>query len=190
LQAGRAGGNGLTLDRDFVQGNILDQIRELKNRLETLERAAITGLGDIAIDGDIYYSGDLIGQRNNTTYTGYTFVPLLAPLTSTSWDGDSKADVGKTLLDLSSVFGAPAGIKAVLVYVSVNDADSAATDTYLILSPNNTALQGMAFSSMPVNDRPGRYSAVVPCNADGDIYYQVEASTGLDVFLEIWGYWV
>ena len=113
---------------------------------------------------------------------------LTAPLTSTSWDGDAKTDIGKTKIDLSSVFSAPAGIKAVLVYVSVNDNDSAATDTYLILSPNDTALQGMAFSPMTLNDRPGRYSAVIPCNVDGDIYYQVEASAGLDVFLEIWGY--
>lgn len=182
----------MTLDRDFVQGNILNQIRELKNRLETLERAAITGLGDITIDGDIYYSGDLIGQRNNTTYTGYTFVPLLAPLTSTSWDGDSKSDVGKTLLDLSSVFGAPAGIKAILAYVSINDSDSAATDCYIILSPNNTALQGMVINAEPVDDRAGRQCVVVPCDANGDIYYQIEASGAgtADVYLQIWGYWV
>lgn len=158
----------MALDRDFVQGNILDQIRELRNQLETLQRTAVTA----------------------TTADVYPMHYLTVPLTSTSWDGDAKSDAAKTLLDLSAVFGAPAGIKAVLVYVSVADSGSAAADTYMILSPNDTALQGFAFSPMTVNDRPGRYCAVIPCNADGDIYYQIEASGAatFDVYLEIWGY--
>lgn len=118
-------------------------------------------------------------------------VMLSAPLTSTSWDGDSYSDTAKTLIDLSAVFGAPAGIQAVLLYVYVQDSGSASNDTYLILSPNDTASQGIYCSPLTVNDRKGRYCLVVPCSTDGDIYYQVEASGAgtFDVGIQIWGYW-
>lgn len=119
------------------------------------------------------------------------WIYLTAPLTSTSWDGDAKSTASKTLLDLSSVFSAPAGIRAILVYVSVNDSGSAANDTYLVLSPNNTANQGMVFNPERAgNDYYGRYSAVVPCDANGDIYYQIAASGAntFDVVIQIWGY--
>lgn len=119
------------------------------------------------------------------------WIYLTAPLTSTSWDGDAKSTASKTLLDLSSVFGAPAGIRAILVYVSVNDSGSAANDTYLVLSPNNTANQGMVFNPFRSgNDHYGRYSGIVPCDANGDIYYQIAASGAntFDVVIQIWGY--
>lgn len=120
--------------------------------------------------------------------TGWTF--LTTPLASTSFDGDSFSTTAKTLIDLSAVYGVPSNIKAVLVYVAVRDSDSAATDTKLTLSPNNTAGEGFIFSPMPVNDRRYRGAALIPCNADGDIYYQIDASGSgtFDVWLTIWGY--
>lgn len=120
------------------------------------------------------------------------FIPLTTPLTSTSWDGDAYSTTAKTKIDLSVVFGAPAGIKAVLVRVDVRDSGSAAGDRWFILGPNNTHLSGFATSPMPVNDRPNRTSHVVPCDASGDIYYQIGASGAgtMDVWLEIWGYWI
>lgn len=120
------------------------------------------------------------------------FIPLTTPLTSTSWDGDAYSTTAKTKIDLSVVFGAPAGIKAVLVRVDVRDSGSATNDTYVILSPNSIAFSGFATSPMPVNDRPNRASHIVPCDASGDIYYQIGASGAgtMDVWLEIWGYWI
>ena len=38
-------------------------------------------------------------------YTGYLFVPLTTPLTSTSWDGDTKTTADRAIVDLSAVFG-------------------------------------------------------------------------------------
>lgn len=122
------------------------------------------------------------------------FVPLLAPLTSTAWDGDAFSTTAKTLIDLSAVFSAPAGIKAVLVLLATNDSASAGTNCYSLLSPNDTALSGALFSKpypMP-NDAIKRDSGIVPCNADGDIYYQISATGAMtfDVTLQIWGYWI
>ncbi len=122
---------------------------------------------------------------------GPHWIHLAAPLTSTSFDGDSFSTTAKTLIDLSTVFGAPTGIKAVNVFVTVNDSGSVATDCVLVLAPNNTANSGF-FSNCPRsgNDHIGRYGAVVPCDANGDIYYQIVASGvgTLDVKLQIWGY--
>lgn len=120
------------------------------------------------------------------------FVALAAPLTSTSWDGDARSTTAKTLIDLSAVFSAPAGIKAVLVRVAVADEDSAATVTRMILSPNDTASSGIYFVPLSVNDRFGHASAIIPCDANGDIYFEITASGALtfDAYLEIWGYWL
>ena len=90
------------------------------------------------------------------------FVPLRAPLTSTSWDGDAYSTTAKTKVDLSAVFSVPAGARAVLAHIEVNDSGSAGTDCYLILSPNNTAGQGLAVSCGEVNDRIGRGCLTIP----------------------------
>jgi hypothetical protein len=126
--------------------------------------------------------------------TNYSvFYPRTTPLTSTDWDGDAHSNTDKTLIDLSSVFGAPAGIEAVLVYVQMRDSGSAGAQPYIILSPNNTATSGLYVRAPGItNDYYVSQTLVVPCDANGDIYYQISA-TGtdtMDVYLQIWGYWV
>lgn len=121
------------------------------------------------------------------------FIPLTTVLSSTSWDFSvAYSTTAKTLIDLSAVFGVPAGIKAVLMYVGARDSGSAGTDCWVILSSNNTAYYGMAFNCVSINDRINRESIIVPCNADGDIYYQCAASGSgtLDILLQVFGYWI
>ena len=117
---------------------------------------------------------------------------LQVPLTSTSWDGDGFSTTAKTLIDLSAVFGVPAGVKAVLLFVWVRDSGSATNDTYLILGPTNSNLVGMAIDPHAVNDRIRRATIIVPCDANGDIYYQIGASGAgtFDVFMQVWGYYI
>ena len=122
------------------------------------------------------------------------FVALTTPLTSTSWDGDARSTTAKTKIDLSAVFGVPAGVKAILVRLTARDSGSSSGACQLALSPNNTAdsvtiqayLQGVA------NDVYVSENGIVPCDANGDVYYQITASgTGtLDAFIEIWGWWL
>ena len=119
---------------------------------------------------------------------------LTTPLTSTSWDGDARSTTAKTKIDLSAVFGVPAGVKAVLVRLIARDSGSSAGYCQLGLSPNSTAgsvavqayLQGVA------NDVYVTANGIVPCDSGGDVYYQITASgTGtLDAIIEIWGYWL
>jgi len=118
-------------------------------------------------------------------------VYLAAPLTSVAWDGDSYSTTAKTLIDLSAVFGVPAQVRWVDVYVYIRDSASAATSPYLVLSPNAVAFSGPAFSCVPVDDRWAQLGVHrIPCDANGDIYYQIVASGAdtFDVIMQVWGY--
>jgi len=118
---------------------------------------------------------------------------LTTALTSTSWDGDAFSNTSKTKIDLSSVFSVPAGVKAVLVKVSLRDSGSAATSCLFQLSGVSSGTKySLTAQASPINDRYAYFNGIVPCDANGDIYYQIAASgTGtMDVFLEIWGYWL
>ncbi|MDD4465707.1 MAG: hypothetical protein PHY25_03390, partial [Dehalococcoidales bacterium] len=87
---------------------LIDEIGKLKREVERLKRVE-------------QVDSSLIGRP----------VFLTTPLTSTSWDGDAFSTTSKTLIDLSTVFGAPAGIKAVLCNVAIKDSASAANDCFL-----------------------------------------------------------
>jgi len=141
------------------------------------------------------FLGQRMASEDSSTIRAWIpqFVPLTQPLTSTSWDGDSFSTTAKTVIDLSAVFGVPAGVRAVLVYATVRDSDSQNTATYLILSPNSDAGEGPAFMPAYQNDIWGQSgSSVIPCDANGDIYYQIVASGAgtFDVNMQIWGYWL
>ena len=121
------------------------------------------------------------------------FTALTTPLTSTDWDGDAHSTTAKTKIDLSAVFSVPAGISAVLVWARIRDSGSIATLTSLGLAPNDTA--GQYVLQINVRGVPNNVSmpanGVVPCDANGDIYYQIIASgvSTLDAWIEVWGYW-
>ena len=119
---------------------------------------------------------------------------LTTPLTSTSWDGDSFSTTSKTLIDLSTAFGAPAGVKAVLIRLTARDSGSASTTCQLAVSPNDTADSAVvqAYLQGFDNNVYGALSGICPCDANGDIYYQIAASgTGtLQAWIQIWGYWL
>ena len=128
-----------------------------------------------------------------TIEVGWHPVFLTTPLTSTSWDGDAYNTTAKTLIDLSAVFGVPAGVKAVLCNCAIRDSASAANEIILILSPNNVNNQGGYIGAGGLaNDKYGRGMLTIPCNINGDIYYQIYASGAgtADVYIEIHGYWI
>jgi len=119
------------------------------------------------------------------------WVYLAAPLTSASWAGDSFSTTAKTLLDLSAVFAVPAGVRAILANAYVRDSASNGANYQLILAPNNTANQGFFFDAEAGGNDVYRHTGnVVPCDANGDVYYQISASGAdtLDIWLHIWGY--
>jgi len=144
--------------------------------------------------GNVAYAGALKSYKNATEYTGYIFVPLAnnTYLTSTAWDGDAYSTTAKTLIDLSAVFGAPAGIQAVLLQVIIQDSGAGATASRIRFADVATADVGPSMDCPPANDRQARGMMIIPCDANGDIYYQITASGAgtMDVFVQIWGYWI
>lgn len=115
-----------------------------------------------------------------------------APLTSTSWDGDAHSTEAATLLDLSAVFGVPAGVKAVLVRLECRDSVAIGTPgNYAAVGPNTTYFWNIVCHA-PGGDVKNSITAPVSCDANGDIAYRLIASgaSTLDVWLEIWGYYI
>ncbi len=121
-----------------------------------------------------------------------SYVPLTTPLTSTSWDGDSFSTTGATLIDLSAVFSAPAGVKAVAVSVAFRDSGSAAAEVAISLGPSAAVNALEVRASGIANDFWTAGSGVVPCDANGDIYYTISASgaSTAEIIMRIWGYWL
>ena len=113
------------------------------------------------------------------------FVALTTPLTSTSWDGDSKGTGDRATVDLSVVFGVPAGVKAVLM--SIQTTGDAAND-YIRFGPN----AGNNFTltcRTTVASQIAHASGIVPCDANGDVYCYT-SGTVESVYVWIWGYFL
>lgn len=122
-----------------------------------------------------------------------TFHPLTARLTSTSFDGDSFSTTALTVIDLSAEFGAPPNIKAVLVRVMCRDSASLATQNLFVsLSPMTAPGSLVARPSGIPDDWNCEANGIVPCDANGDIGYQIGASGAgtMDVWIYINGYWL
>jgi len=123
------------------------------------------------------------------------FVPLATPKTSSSFNGDSFSTVGTaTQIDTSSVFGLPAGVKAILLEITVRDSGSAAaTNLYLEVGPSATITY--ALSCRPHGRPDDSWESVlgiVPCDVNGNVWYKILASNvdTMDVWLRIFGYWL
>lgn len=129
---------------------------------------------------------------------GATFRFFDSPLTSTSWDGDAYSTTAKTLIDVSATFTnasgetVPGGVKAVLVRLIARDSGSAASTTaYFALAPNSGTTHAAVVRPAGVtNDAYVEQTAVVPCDTNGDVYYQINATGAgtMDCWIEVWGY--
>ena len=145
------------------------------------------------IDGILNAINNLTKRISRLEVQGYgQFIPLTTELTSTSFDGDSFSNVGATVLDLSAVFGVPAGIKAALVQVIARDSAAWGTDgLYVAVGANATA-------EWPLTIRPAGGDVwleglgIVPCTTTGDFSYMINASGAntMAVFIRICGYWI
>ena len=114
------------------------------------------------------------------------------PLTSGAFDGDSFSTTAKTQITLATSFGTPPNLKAVLAMIAANDQDSSTADCSLRLSPNAVAGDGPLILKIQGvgNDYVTSQTGVVPCNGDGNIFYQIVATgvSTLDASIQIWGY--
>lgn len=144
--------------------------------------------------GGIQVLGNVERVESGVEYDGGIPIYLQTPLTSTAWYGDAHSTTAKTLIDLSAVFGVPAGVKAVKVNLIARDSASAAATVtcFFGVSPNDTNLSMAvcARAAGKTNDALTGASDWCPCDANGDVYYQINASgaSTLDAWIEIWGW--
>ena len=107
------------------------------------------------------------------------------PFTSTDWDGDAKG-VGDTgTIDLSTVFSAPANMRAVVLRMGVVDSGPGES---VRMGPDNVNYNALVCRPA-VAGVYAENSSVVPCDANGD--FHIEISGNVDgVVLSIWGYYL
>lgn len=122
----------------------------------------------------------------------YRLIPLTIPLSSTSWDGDLRS-TSTGSIDLNAVFGTPAGIKAVILTVSVRETGALGGGTWFAqFGPGASytyACQAFALGGNTYASTMG----TVPVASDGKtIYYSIGASgtNTINVYIYIWGYFI
>ena len=180
---------------------LIDEIGKLRKEVERLKRVE-------RIDSSLYsltthdHNADYLGISakaadsdkldglNSTDFGRPVF--LVTPLTSTSWDGDAFSTTSKTLIDLSTVFGVPPAIKAILAEYSIKDSGSSNGTCRLVLSANNANMTGVHLMGSPTNNHFATSNAIIPCDVNGDIYYQIVASgtNTMTIYIQILGYWL
>jgi hypothetical protein len=149
----------------------------------------ITGLPELtAVAANDYL--EIVDTSTNTskkisreTLAGWHF--LSTPLKSTAWDGDTKTTSNRAVVDLSSVFGVPAGVKAVLM--SIQTQGDAAND-YIRFGPDSVNNFTLVCRTQ-VAGVIAHASGIVPCDANGDVYCHT-SGTVESVYVWIWGYWL
>jgi hypothetical protein len=111
-------------------------------------------------------------------------IPLATPLTSTSWDGDAKTTANSGTIDLSSVFSAPAGIKAVSVHFATTSAVVGR------ISALGTVITFDVLKMLgQVANVENSISGVIACDANGDINFYCSGDL-TSVKIRILGYWI
>ena len=163
----------------------------------------LTDLGEISAglaDDDLFYMVNVSVPDDAAKSVAVTRSVLLGatylttPLTSTDWDGDAKSDAGPTKLDMSAVFTGypPTPVKAVLLRIAARDDASIGTaGLYFSVGPSATYYYALQ-ANPPGADVLASNTGICPCDANGDIYYKINASGSgtCDCWLEVWGYWV
>jgi hypothetical protein len=132
--------------------------------------------------GHVKYTGSLYSYKNSTEYAVKGVKELTTCLTSTSWDGDAKSS--NQSIDLSSVFGAPAGINAAMFRLS-SITNDVSPQGFSVIKASSGA-ESAIIARTQVSDLTVDAYGLVPCSG-GDIYYQQYGSPSY-VNLQIHGY--
>lgn len=153
--------------------NQIDVLKELINKVSFLEREL-----------ERIKAYDTPGAQFPVKY-------LRTGIGSASWNGGARSTTAKTVIDLSATFvGVPAGIEAVYIAMIFRDSGSAAFDALLELGPQSSGVNIQFDCAGQVNDSWERLAVWIPCDQNGDIYYNINASgvNTMDVYLFVWGW--
>lgn len=140
--------------------DLLRRVKDLEDRVDNLET--------------IEYSKIYFTVLNNTTGKQWS-----TALTRSS------ADDG--LIDLSSAFGVPANVQAVIVRLFMHDSDASPPVALCKMGPSSPAGEAFFYASPAYTDEWIPYTTFVSCDANGDIY--ISFSESIDgLYFDIIGY--
>lgn len=156
---------GSTIDHNdtgSIQGGAADEYYHL----DASGYASLSGGGSaINHNGLAGLQGGATAEYYHLTATEYPVLPLITALTSAAWADDAKTSADDGVIDLSVIFGAPAGIKTAHVVLWIADGTPGVACR---MGPNS----GQTFFGQYTQVANLRAIAAgwVPCDANGDIY--------------------
>jgi hypothetical protein len=196
----------LSAKKSDTTKTLLQLVHSDNGTIFSVDRAGNTGFaGDLTLadakkllwsDVNLYRSAanvlktddslDVVGDYKRDGTTGYIFVPYRA--TSTSWDGDQKYDANNGVIDLSAVFGLPAGIKAISATLQI----ACATVGKTVTLGASSAYRYQLVQETQVANNYISNTGLVTCDANGDVYFWTDAVTAAKaaVYLVIYGYYI
>lgn len=139
--------------------------------------------------GYVGYTAGLRPNKNSTQYYTYGYFGSASYYSSTAWDGDAKGNTGGTLIDLSAVFGVPAGVKAVNMRILGKANNAGPTDGHwFFCGPSATydAHSGVYLWGNVYMSETG----IVSCDGNGDINYTVSSTATCYCIIRILGYFI
>jgi len=138
--------------------------------------------------GDILFTGALRPRRNDVTYAGFVYVPLITPVRiHYVWLGSTAGN-----LYLNTWF--PPYTRAIAVRIYARDTASADTGAqYYAVGPSSTNPYAVIVRTHKANSH-FENSGVVPATGafNSYIYYKTQAGSGASLLVEMWvyGYWL
>lgn len=105
-------------------------------------------------------------ERLKSKETGFPYIPLTTPLTSTAWDGNDTKAVGTVTIDTSADFGARPGIRAAALYFGATWVLAANGSAMAIRATGQAVTYGLVRAQVANIKSDG--FCIVACDANGD----------------------
>lgn len=101
----------------------------------------------------------------------------------------TSSNISSTKIDLST-YGLPAGMKAIWTRITAKDSASySSTYSNFALSHNGSEWQIIARTGGRTNNSYVEDNGICKCDANGDVYYQVQPSGTTTYYMKVHGYW-
>jgi len=136
-------------------------------------------------DNDIHFEGNLKSRKSSTDYDVYGIRYLTTPLTSTSFDGDTKSTGDYSVTQAS--FGWPTSAKAILVRL-ICQWTSDAGDYWAGLQRQSSDSYHPVMCRVQVANKYMENFGLVPLDGSGNCNLEVSGASVNAVWIQVWGY--
>jgi len=137
--------------------------------------------------GNLVYTGTLYSRKNTVHHAVYAYHPFIDRSSNTSWDGDSKSSTSGTNIDVTTGWSenCPDGVRAVNLRVRI---DGGAAGDYIVIG--NTSDVNHLYARQDASGYHGTAHGIVSVNSDDYIRVYISASSSVNVYIWVLGYFV